>query len=62
MEAERVLLIDDVSTTGATLGACRVLLKSAGAQIVHTAVVARTESRGIESSEGVFSGNFQESS
>ncbi len=40
----RVLLVDDVSTTGATLDSCRSLVETCGARVVHTAVVARTES------------------
>jgi ComF family protein len=38
-----VLLIDDVCTTGATLGACERALLHAGAAAVTCAVVARTE-------------------
>jgi ComF family protein len=41
----RVLLVDDVMTTGATAAACSAALSSAGAAEVRTAVVARTSSR-----------------
>jgi ComF family protein len=42
----RVLLVDDVSTTGATMGACRDTLLAAGARSVDVAVVARTDAPG----------------
>lgn len=37
----RVLLIDDVLTTGATLSECARVLKKAGASVVHAATAAR---------------------
>jgi ComF family protein len=38
---KNILLIDDIATTGATLGECAKILKSAGAKKVFAAVVAR---------------------
>ena len=37
----RVLLIDDVLTTGSTLSECARVLKAAGASSVHAATAAR---------------------
>jgi predicted amidophosphoribosyltransferase len=37
----RVLLIDDVLTTGATLSECARVLKKAGASVVYAATAAR---------------------
>lgn len=42
LAGKRVLLVDDVLTTGATLNACAEALLSAGAQEVHVLVLART--------------------
>lgn len=41
----RVLLIDDVMTTGATAGACALALKRAGARSVDLLTVARVDRR-----------------
>ena len=44
----RVLLVDDVTTTGATLAECRRALVEAGASAVYAAVVARADRGGAE--------------
>ncbi len=41
-----VILIDDVKTTGATLSTCTRLLKQAGAQSVHAAVLTVADPKG----------------
>lgn len=41
IETERILLIDDVYTTGATVSSCALALKAAGAQEVFVLTVAR---------------------
>lgn len=41
IEGERILLVDDVYTTGATVNACASALKAAGAQEVFVLTVAR---------------------
>jgi ComF family protein len=45
VEARRILLIDDVMTTGATAAACALALKRAGARKVALLTVARVDRR-----------------
>ena len=47
----RVLLVDDVVTTGATLSACAEVLREAGARDVRAATVARTPPPGHQHDE-----------
>jgi len=44
LAGRRILLVDDVSTTGATLQACGRALLQAGAREVSALVLARTPS------------------
>lgn len=46
LEGWEVLLVDDVKTSGATLGVCSRLLRAAGARSIHVAVAAVADPRG----------------
>ena len=45
LEGKRVLLVDDVMTTGATASACALALKRAGARRVTLLTLARVDRR-----------------
>ena len=45
LAGRRVLLVDDVLTTGATASACAAALKQAGAEHVSVLTLARTDRR-----------------
>jgi ComF family protein len=50
--AKRVLLIDDVFTTGATVSACAAVLKDAGAEEVFVLTIARASSSQLRAGSG----------
>jgi ComF family protein len=52
VKGRRILLVDDVFTTGATAGACAKALKRAGARSVVLLTLARVDRRWIETSSG----------
>lgn len=56
VEGKRILLVDDVVTTGGTLSACRRTLSKAGAGAVHVAVIARAD-HGGDDDDGRSEGN-----
>lgn len=43
LNGKRILLVDDILTTGATLGECARMLKTAGAKYIYSVVIAKTE-------------------
>ena len=46
IRGKKLLLVDDVSTTGATLEACARVLKESGASEVYALTAARVVTRG----------------
>jgi ComF family protein len=51
LEGLRVLLVDDVMTTGATASACAAVLKRAGARSVTLLTLARVDRRAVQTAE-----------
>lgn len=54
LEGLRILLVDDVMTTGATASACGSVLKRAGAKSVTLLAVARVDRRAAQPSAGQY--------
>lgn len=48
LDGWQVVLVDDIKTSGATVGACCKLLKKAGARSIHVAVAAVADPKGVK--------------
>ncbi|MFN3168366.1 MAG: ComF family protein [Phycisphaeraceae bacterium] len=48
LDGWQVILIDDIKTSGATLGTCCKLLKGCGARSIHVAVAAVADPKGVK--------------
>ena len=61
IKGRRVLLVDDVMTTGATLDACARVLKVAGARYVGSLTLARAKRRLVDANVGRRNVSFPQS-
>ena len=61
IKGRRVLLVDDVMTTGATLDACARVLKAAGARYVGSLTLARAKRRLVDAKVGRRNVSFPQS-
>ena len=48
LDGQRVVLVDDVVTTGATIGSCRSALTEAGARVIGIVAVARADAATLD--------------
>ena len=51
IEQRHVVLVDDIVTTGASIGACAQLLRNAGVKHISALVYAKTDSRKVVKEE-----------